>query len=420
MQESAVRCNFVLQIKKLTTMSKITTFSGQPQYLQILNLANRSKIQEISKRNGYDRYVKKLDGYTHFVAMLFAVLMRYDSLREIIIGLMAEASKLQHLGVNYLVRRSTLSEANNRRSSAFFGEIYQSLFKRYKDVLADSRNEEWLKHLYILDSTTITLFSDILKGAGRNPKTGKKKGGIKAHTVIKADENMPCLVRFTSAATHDQVMLKYLTLPEGSILAIDRAYIDYAVFQSFTERGITYVTKMKKNLTYEVLSSVSMKTEDGIECQVSKVQFKKGDITHEARIIEYCKPGKTESVRLLTNDLEAKPEWVISIYDHRWQIETLFKQLKQNFPLKYFYGDSVNAIESQIWVTMIANLLLSVIHKRVKHKWAFSNMVTMIRQMLMYYIDLYAFLEDPEGQWLKDIEERKSKPPKDPQLRLFD
>ena len=305
MQESAVRCNFVLQIKKHTTMSKITTFSGQPQYLQILNLANRSKIQEISKRNGYDRYVKKLDGYTHFVAMLFAVLMRYDSLREIIIGLMAEASKLQHLGVNYLVRRSTLSEANNRRSSAFFGEIYQSLYKRYKDVLADSRNEEWLKRLYILDSTTITLFSDILKGAGRNPKTGKKKGGIKAHTVIKADENMPCLVRFTSAATHDQVMLKYLTLPEGSILAIDRAYIDYAVFQSFTERGITYVTKMKKNLTYEVLSSVSMKTEDGIECQVSKVQFKKGDITHEARIIEYCKPGKTESVRLLTNDLEA-------------------------------------------------------------------------------------------------------------------
>ena len=189
-------------------MSKMTTFSGQPQYLQILNLANRAKIQEISKQNNYDRYVKKLDGYTHFVALLFAVLMRYDSLRETVIGLMAEAQKFQHLGINYLVRRSTLSEANNRRSSSFFGEIYQSLYQQYKDVLADSRSEEWVKRLYIMDSTTISLFSDILKGAGRNPKTGKKKGGIKAHTVIKADENMPCLVRFTSAATHDQILPK--------------------------------------------------------------------------------------------------------------------------------------------------------------------------------------------------------------------
>ena len=157
-------------------------------------------------------------------------------------------------------------------------------------------------------------------------------------------------------------MLKYLTLPAGSILAIDRAYIDYSVFQRFTEQHITHVTKMKKNLTYKVLSSD----------------------------------------------------------DRRWQIEILFKQLKQNFPLKYFYGDSVNAIESQIWVTMIANLLLTVIHKRLERKWAFSNMVTMIRRMLMYYIDLYAFLEDPEGLWNTLIKEQNLAPPtSNPQLVLF-
>ncbi len=113
-------------------MGKITNYSGQPQYLQILNLANRSKIQSLGKQNGYDRYVKKLDGYTHFVALLFAVLMRYDSLRETVIGLMAEAQKLQHLGINYLVRRSTLSEANNRRKSSFFGEIYKNLYNQYQ------------------------------------------------------------------------------------------------------------------------------------------------------------------------------------------------------------------------------------------------------------------------------------------------
>lgn len=402
-------------------MRKVTTFSGQPQYLQLLNLTNRAKISNFSQKSGHDRYVKKLDGYTHFVALLFAVLMRYDSLRELVIGMMAEAQKLHHLGIDYLIRRSTLAEANNRRSSSFFASIYYDLYRQYKHLLADSRSENWVKRLYIMDSTTITLFSNILKGAGRNPKFGKKKGGIKAHTVIKADENVPCLVRFTSAATHDQVMLKYLSLPKGSILTIDRAYIDYAVFQQFTDNGIIYVTKMKKNLVYKTLSSKYMVTPNGqVSMKISIVEFTKGELKHKARIVEYWEEWKKDSVRLLTNDMDFEPEQIIAIYDKRWQIELLFKQLKQNFPLKYFYGESVNAIESQIWVTMIANLLLTVVHKQLKRKWAFSNMVTMIRQMLMYYIDLYAFLENPEKTWKDALEELHLGPPNPyPQLSLF-
>ena len=402
-------------------MRKVTIFSGQPQYLQLLNLTNRAKISNFSQKSGHDRYVKKLDGYTHFVALLFAVLMRYDSLRELVIGMMAEAQKLHHLGIDYLIRRSTIAEANNRRSSSFFARIYYTLYRQYKPLLADSRSEQWVKRLYIMDSTTITLFSNILKGAGRNPKSGKKKGGIKAHTVIKADENVPCLVRFTSAATHDQVMLKYLSLPKGSILTIDRAYIDYAVFQQFTDNGIVYVTKMKKNLVYKTLSSKYMVTPDGqVSMKISTVEFTKGELKHKARIVEYWEDGKKDSVRLLTNDMDFEPEQIIAIYDRRWQIELLFKQLKQNFPLKYFYGESVNAIESQIWVTMIANLLLTVVHKQLKRKWAFSNMVTMIRQMLMYYIDLYAFLENPEQTWKDALEELHLGPPDPhPQLSLF-
>lgn len=399
-------------------MRKVTTFSGQPQYLQLLNLTNRAKISDFSQKSGHDRYVKKLDGYTHFVALLFAVLMRYASLRELVIGMMAEAQKLHHLGIDYLIRRSTLAEANNRRSSKFFASIYYDLYRQYKHLLADSRSENWVKRLYIMDSTTITLFSNILKGAGRNPKSGKKKGGIKAHTVIKADENVPCLVRFTSAATHDQVMLKYLSLPQGSILTIDRAYIDYAIFQQFTDNGIIYVTKMKKNLVYKTLSSKYMVTPNGqVSMKISIVEFTKGELKHKARIVEYWEDGKKDSVRLLTNDMDFEPEQIIAIYDRRWQIELLFKQLKQNFPLKYFYGESVNAIESQIWVTMIANLLLTVVHKQLKRKWAFSNMVTMIRQMLMYYIDLYAFLENPEKTWENALEELHLGPP-NPHLQL--
>lgn len=398
-------------------MGKITKYSGQPLYVQLLNLTERSKIRKISHDGGHDKYVKHLNGYTHFVALLFAVLMRYDSLRELIIGMQAEAHKLRHLGVDYIIRRSTLSDANNRRSNDFFKQIYFMLYDKYRSVLSDSmRGKFWEELLYIMDSTTITLFSLILKGAGRNPKVGKKKGGIKAHTLIKASENVPCMVCYTSAATHDHCLLKQINLPKGSYITFDRAYIDYREFERLTQQGVFYVTKMKSNLVYEVISSkIYITPEAQVWVRESFVVFHKDDVTHKARIIEYWQENKKYSVCLLTNQLDIDIDDIIAIYDRRWQIELLFKQLKQNFPLKYFYGESVNAIQSQIWVTLIANLLLTVVKKQVKRPWAFSNMVTMIRQMLMYYVDLHAFLENPEMYW-KDLNEELNESPPEPTL----
>lgn len=387
-------------------MSKDTHFIGQPVYVQLLNLVDRKKIKDLSLRGGHDRYVKKLDGYTHFVAFLFAVLMRFDTLRETIIGMMAEANKLQHLGVDYLVKRSTLSDANNRRSSQFFRDIYKHLYNRYRNILSDSRLSEVEKRLYIIDSTTITLFSTILKGAGRNPKHGKKKGGIKAHCVIRYDEWAPHFVDFTSAATHDIRTLKELHLPAGSFIAMDRAYIDYAEMERLSQDKVFYVTKMKKNLVYRTLSSKTLMTPDGlVEMIISRVQFAKDGVTHISRMIEYWnKDGKHAT--LLTNNFELSEREILGVYDNRWQIELLFKQLKQNFPLKYFYGESVNAIESQIWVCLIANLLLTVVNRKVKRRWAFSNLVTAVRQMLMYYVNILSFLENPERTWQEINEER--------------
>jgi len=269
-----------------------------------------------------------------------------------------------------------------------------------------------------LDSTTITLFSDVLKGAGRNPKHGKKKGGIKVHSVLKADESVPYSIHFTSAATHDHVMLKKLELSAGMFLAMDRAYIDYRILQQFTENGTFYVTKMKKSLRYKQISGYYMSNSNGLVVLTDQVvEFEKGDIKHTSRRIEYWEKNKKHSTVLLTNNFDLDPDEIIAIYLRRWQIETLFKQLKQNFPLRYFFGESINAIKTQIWVVLIANLLLSVINKRVKREWSFSNLVTMIRQTLMYYINLYSFCENLEKSWLEIIEKRSLSPP---ELTLFD
>lgn len=394
-------------------MGKNTHFTGQPLYAQLLNLVDKQQIKSLSKSGGHDRYIKKLDGYSHFVIMLYSVLMRYDSLREIMVGMLSEAHKLQHLGIDYMVKRSTLAEANQRRDSDFFARIYFSLYHKHKGFLADSRTQkDWEHLLHIMDSTTISLFSNVLKGVGRNPKHGKKKGGIKVHTVIRAVEDLPYSIHFTSAATHDHIMLRKLKLSNGAFLAMDRAYIDYKVFEQFTQEGVFYVTKMKKNQRFIQQDSCYLVNENGlVVLHDAEVEFSKDDIKHKSRKIEYWEANKQQSVVLLTNNFELDPEEIIEIYKRRWQIELLFKQLKQNFQLKYFYGESVNAIKIQIWVTLIANLLLSVIKKKVKRDWSFSNLVTMIRQTLMYYINLYRFCENPEKAWLSIIHQRAQPPP---------
>ena len=143
-------------------MHKGTHFFGQPLYGQLIKSLNREKIVEISKKHGGERYVKSFDGYTHLLTMLYAVISRFDSLREIETAMTAEVRKLHHLGIDNVPRRSTLSDANARRSEKFFEEVYRGLYEQSKDKLtSDSRrngSEEWIKRLRIIDSTTITLF----------------------------------------------------------------------------------------------------------------------------------------------------------------------------------------------------------------------------------------------------------------------
>ena len=146
-------------------------------------------------------------------------------------------------------------------------------------------------------------------------------------------------------------------------------------------------------------------TADGLmEVRLQQVTFSKqlktGEIiTHNARIITYVDINKCKLISLLTNDMDSDPNEIIAIYRKRWEIELLFKQIKQNFPLKYFYGESANAIKIQIWVTLIANLLLMVMQKRLERKWSFSGLATMVRIALMYYVDFYSLFNNPEKDW---------------------
>ena len=194
-----------------------------------------------------------------------------------------------------------------------------------------------------MDSTTIILFDNTLKGAGRSPKSGKKKSSMKVHTVMKYHVGVPTVVQLTSATTHDQYLLKEVHLPKDATLTMDRAYVDYAQFQRLTEEGVCYVTKMKKTLTYRELFSVTYVSPDGLVTHTDKkIVFEKGEIRHEARRVELWDNNSHKSVVLLTNNFELDVKDLEDIYKRRWAIESLYKQLKQNFSQHFFYGNSVH------------------------------------------------------------------------------
>lgn len=398
-------------------MNKSTHFSGQPIIKQLLKLIPSDTIAQIASKYNSDRYYKTFKTYDHLVTMLYATLGGVSSLRELSTVLLACEGRIGHLNLKHFPKRSTLSDANKKRDSNVFAEVYDTLLKKYRLFLSDSSPlAPPVKHLKIVDSTTISLFSDILKGVGRNPINGKRKGGIKMHTMINALEDVPCLVRFSSAAKHDHTFLKDLKLEKGSFVVFDKAYNDYRQYLEWTAQDIYFVTRQKNNAVYESMEEFDLSdtTSDVVLKDERIVVVNKDKKQVELRRVAYWDSEKEKCYEFVSNNFLIAPDKIANIYKHRWQIETMFKRLKQNFPLKYFLGDNQNAIEIQIWCGLIIQLLMLVVQRRTKRKWAYTNMVSLVRFHLMTYIDLFKFLENPNKKWI----ELTTKPP-DKQLSLF-
>lgn len=382
-------------------MNKSTNFSGQPVISQVLKYISRSIITRTAKSHQGDRYYKRFKTYDHLVTMIFATLSGCTSLREVSSIMLACEGKINHLGLTRFPKRSTLSDANKNRPSTLFAALYSQLYDQYKQFLSDSSPHKLpIKELKIVDSSTISLFSDILKGAGRNPAEGKKKGGMKMHTMINAQEDVPCLVRFTSAATHDHTFLKELDLRKGSFVVFDKGYVDYLQYHRWTLDDIYFVTRQKDNAVYKSLEEfdIDESTHSGI-LKDERIVITKDKQAITLRRVAFYHQEQNKVYEFISNNFELKADTIADIYKQRWQIETLFKRLKQNFPLKYFLGDNQNAIEIQIWVSLIIQLIMLVIQRKAKRKWAFSNMMSVIRYHLTTYIDLFKFLNKPEAEW---------------------
>lgn len=391
---------------------------GQPIFKQILDLIPGNKFDKLALTHQSDRYYKTFDSWTHLMTMLFGVLSRCDSMGEICDGMQALAGKLNHLGLSSAPAKSTAGDGLRGRDNAFFKEVYFMLLKHFESLLSVSRidNVSFSK-LFIFDSSTIRLFSDVMKGVGRNPKhEGKKKGGLKVHMMIDAHSDTPVFVKISEAKQHDKNFLQYLQLAAHSMIVFDRAYNHYLQFARWTQQQINFVCRLKSNAVYQVVEVLFSQD----------LQDDKSGVLKEEHIHLIYKEGKQEKplclrkvtyrddkkrlYEFITNNFEISREEVVLLYKLRWNIELLFKKLKQNFQLHYFYSETENGIKTQIWCTLIAQLLMQVLRVKSESKKAFSTIAALVRIHLISHLEVFWMIANSRRTYSKQRKRNKSPP----------
>jgi hypothetical protein len=402
-----LRASFVVLVlsyyAKNSDMNKGIFFSGQPVLAQLIKLIPGATLNRLIAHHRSDRYYKTFKTTDHLISMLYACFHNCTSIREVTTGLAASYNKLTHLGITRLPRRSTLCDANAKRPVDFFRDLYHELYRVYYTRLPDSPSKPSRENrLFIMDSSTISLFSDVMKGAGTYGMDGRRKGGVKAHVLLNASQDIPSLIYLSESARNDRIFMEKIDLKKGDLLVFDKGYNNFAQWQQWSDKGITWVTRIMDNQVYELINQkiiTADQQQKGV-CQDQQIFLGRGtgpDTKQiNARLVSYYVPRLKKVFHYLTNNTRMNASTIAGIYEQRWQVEIFFKRLKQNNPLRYFLGDNENAVRIQLWCAFIKDLLIKIVKDQAKKRWSFSNISGMIRHHLMNYLNLLAFLNNPE------------------------
>lgn len=383
-------------------MSKGKHFFGQPIFSQIIDLLDVSKIKKRTEEYKTDHYCKRFTTFQHLITILYGVTSGCNSLRELCGGIISYGDKISHCKFTYSPRRSTVSDANKRRDCKVFEAIYYDLVDQHLPYLSDSHKSLVIdKKVYAIDSTTISLFQPIFECVGRNPQNGKRKGGIKSHQKLDMQAGIPIKVYHSDAREHDSLFIQHKDVAnKNEVLLFDKAYNNYELFDQWNEKEIYFVTRLKNNAKEKMITEFDLPeaTDDEIlrDAKIS-LAYKNdnGDKKQvELRLVSFFHKEKNKVYYFLTNLFDLPAEKIALLYKKRWEVELLFKKIKQNFPLQYFYGDNKNAIQIQIWCTLISLLLITIMKKKLTKVWSFSNLVSILQKHLFSYVKFIDFFND--------------------------
>ena len=352
-------------------MAYNTTIFGQ-----MIHFISRLDFKSIVNEYHGDHRIRKFSCWDQFIFLLFGQFSKRESLRETVLSINSVQSKLYHLGCKS-VKRSTFSDANNKRPYQIYQELFYRLLNQTQKI-APKHKIKLNRKLYILDATTIDLCLTLFPWA----RFRKTKSAIRLHTLIQADGRLPVFLNITDAKVHESQAAKSIPVPKGSYLAIDRGYHDFQQYNVYINNNIRFVTRMKTNAKYNVLETYQTNSDSSVTSD-EIIEFA-GYYTHKKcphplRKIHYYDNERNKVITFLTNDLENTAQTITDIYKARWDIELFFKTVKQNLKIKRFFGTTRNAVMTQIWIAMIAYLMISFFKFLHKTKLSIQQLFRIIQ-----------------------------------------
>jgi hypothetical protein len=366
-------------------------------FSQVLKLFSRGEFEKAVKDHKAERHARGFTSWGQFVAMMFCQVGRADSLREICGGLACCEGQLKHLGVPVAPAKSTLAYANEHRPWELYQTVFEQTLRNCQELVhcqGGRKKFRFKNKLMSLDGSIIDLSVSMFDWA----KYRRTKGAIKLHMLLDHDGYLPSFAVVTEGKTSEIIVARTLRFAPGTILAIDRGYIDYEWFRELTQQEVYFVTRMKEKAVYEVQEELDVPQNsnvlsDQIICFPRLKRESEDPVLF--RRVEIWDREKETSIVFLSNLVGFGATTIAAIYKDRWQVELFFKALKQTLKVKTFVGTSANAVRTQVWTALIAMLVLKYLQLKSSFSWSLSTLAALLRQQLFFYRDLWVWLDDP-------------------------
>ena len=385
---------------------------GKTVFAQLLDFVPFNHFEYLTERFAANHGIKHFSAWSQFICMAYAQLTRRDGLRDLVACLNSQKSKLYHIGIRSKVSRSTLADANERRDWQLFEALGHRLISMALELYRDEDIGLGLKEpLYAMDSTTIDLCLTLFPWA----EFRSTKAAVKAHTIIDLRGSIPVFLSITTGKVHDVNLLDAIPLPAGTIVVIDRGYLHFARLYALHQRQVTFVIRAKNNLCFTWIASREVDKATGLRCdQTILLATPKSKSAYPERLrrISFRDPETGKNLVFLTNRFDLPALTIADIYKNRWKIELFFKWLKQNLAIKHFFGNSLNAVKSQIWIAICVYLLVSIAKKQLN--------LPASQQILLNLFEVNMFDKTTINQMVANAVQNIDETELSNQLNLFD
>lgn len=387
--------------------------SGKYVFSQIMDLVSSTSFQTIVNRHLGDYKVREFSCWKQFLCMAFGQLTHRESISDTILCLKANTNKLYHLGFGQMVAVSTVTRANEGRSFQIYEDLSMLLIKEAKQLyLLDDNLEVSLKgNVFAIDATTI----DLCLSAFYWATFRSTKGGIKLHTQIDLKTSIPEFILFSNASVHDVNVLDIIHFEANSFYVMDRGYVDYKRLYKINTSDAFFVTRAKDNMNYRRLYSHPKTIAGGIiydQTILLNNYYASKDYPEKMRRIKFKDEDTGKILIFLTNNFYLKANEIAQLYKHRWKIELFFKWIKQHLKIKTFWGQSENAVKTQVWIAVSVYVLVAIAKKRF--------MLTQSLYEILQVLSISIFEKMPVNQLFQQTHLQYFKEQKDNQLKMFD